>query len=114
VYEALERVLGTAPGDVHLLLDWITTAWRCAFPSLDLTQREEAAKWNTFQEAIQLMRQLGVLWFIHNEVDTSQDALIIPQFKRILIKGVPPHKINLAGPLLNCRNVSEVIDLFKG
>lgn len=97
VYDALEQVLDMARGNVRLLLDWITTIWSYAFPLLDLTQFEAAAKWNASQEAIQLERQVGELWFIYNQVATPQVALFIPQLKRILIKGAPPHmRINLA------------------
>jgi hypothetical protein len=44
VFDALESILDSPEGDMHPLLDWITAAWRYAFPSLDLTQFEASAK----------------------------------------------------------------------
>lgn len=61
------------------------------------------------------MRKLGVLWLTHDEAATPQAAPYMPQFKRILNKGALPHvRINLAGPLQNCRTISEVMNFFKG
>ena len=70
VVNALEHVLVSSQGDTHPLLDWITEAWRHAFPSLDLTQFEASAKWNNLQEAIQLARKLGAFYFIYNQEST--------------------------------------------
>jgi hypothetical protein len=70
VFDALEQVLGTSWGDMHSMLDWITAARRHVVPSLDLTQFEASAKWNSLQETIQLARKLGVLYFTYNQVPT--------------------------------------------
>ena len=70
VSNALEQVLDNFQGDTYPLLNWITAAWRYALLSLDLTQFEASAKWNSLQEAIQLARKLGVLYFTYNQVPT--------------------------------------------
>lgn len=114
VAEALEHVIETARGDTHPLLDWITAAWRVAYPNLDLTQFETAGQWQTYTQAIRQARKLGILYFIYNEVPTPQAAPLIPQFKRILLKGAPQNmKMSLAGPLQNCQTVADAIEFFK-
>lgn len=85
IFEALEHCLDTSRGDTHPLLDWVTAAWRYAFPSLDLTQFETAGKWSTYQEAINTCRKLGILWFIYNQAPTPQAAPLTPAFKCLLI-----------------------------
>jgi hypothetical protein len=55
-------------------------------PFLDVTQFEPSAKWNNLQEAIQLARKLGVLYFIYNQVPIPQAAPMLAQFRKILLK----------------------------
>ena len=114
IAEALEHCLNVSQDDTQPLLDWITAAWRHAFPTMDLTQFEAAGKWMTYQEGIQLARKLGILYFIDNETNTPQAAPLIPQFKKIIIKKAPPHlRMSLAGPIQNCQTVAEAIIFFK-
>ncbi|XP_059101848.1 uncharacterized protein LOC131895456 [Peromyscus eremicus] len=114
VSEALEHVIETSKGDTHPLLDWITAAWRFAFPTLDLTQFESAAQWTTYAQAIKQCRKLGILYFIYNQVPTPQAAPFTPQFKKIIIKGAPAHlKMSLAGPLQACQTISDAMEFFK-
>lgn len=115
IYDALEHVLDAARGDTHSLLDWITAAWRLAFPTLDLTQFEAAATWNTYQDAIGILRKLGILWFIYNQVPTPLASPLQPEFKKIIVKGAPPHlKMSLVGSLQGCRTIDEAVQFFKG
>lgn len=100
IYEALEQVLEASRGETKPLLDWLTSAWRFAFPTLDLTQFEAAGKWVTYQDAISPTRKLGILYYIYNEVETPQASTMIPGFAKIILKGAPAHlRASLAGPV---------------
>ena len=114
VFEALQQTLETAAGDTHPLLDWITAAWRLAFPSLDLTQFETSAKWHTYSEAINICRKLGVLWHIYNQAPTPQAAPMTPAFIRVVIKGAPPHlQMSLTTGLQASQTIGDAIRHFK-
>lgn len=114
IYEALEHCLDTSKGDTYPLMDWITAAWRLAFPTLDLTQFETAGKWNTYAEAIAICRKLGILWFIYNQAATPQASPMLPAFKKIIIKGAPPHlRMSLTGSIQGCNTVADTIQFFK-
>lgn len=114
MFEALEHILESSRGDTHLLLNWITAAWRHVLPSSDLTQFEASVKWNALQEAIQLARQPGVLYYIYSQVPTTLAASMLPQFRKILFKGAPQHlRMTLAGPLQGSQAVADTIDLLK-
>ena len=96
------------------MLDWITAARRHVVPSLDLTQFEASAKWNSLQETIQLARKLGVLYFIYNQVLTTKAAPMLAQFRKILLKGAPQHlRMTLAAPLQGCQIMADAIDFLK-
>lgn len=114
VTEALEHVIEMSKEDNHPLMDWVTAAWRLAFPTLDLTQFEAKGKWSDYGEAIQLCRKLGVLYLIYNQVPTPQASPLTPQFKKIILKGAPPNlKLSIAGPLQACTTIAEAIRMFK-
>ena len=111
MFDALESILDSPEGDMHPLLDWITAVWRYVFPSLDLTQFEAPEKCNNLQEAIQLARKLGVLYFTYNQVPTPEAAPTLAQFLKTPLKGAPQHlRMTLAGPLQECQTVADVID----
>lgn len=114
VFDALEHVLHVGRNDTHPLLDWITAAWRLAYPHLDLTQFETAGQWDTYEKVIRILRKLGMLYFIYNAIPTPQAAPMIPSFRRIVIKGAPNNiRMTIAGPLANCLTVSDAITYFK-
>ena len=81
--------------------------------SLDLTQFEASAKWNSIQEVIQLANNLGVLYFIY-QAPIPQTAPILAQFRKILLKGAPQHvRVTLAGILQGCQTVANAIEVLK-
>lgn len=114
VYDALDHVLQVGRGDTHPLLDWITAAWRLAYPTLDLTQFETAGQWDSYDKVIRVLRKLGMIYCIYNAVSTPQAAPLLPSFRRIIVKGAPNNiKMTIAGPLSNCATIADAINYFK-
>ena len=67
VNEALRVILEVEEKEhVDSLFGWIARAWRRAFPSLDVDSFGAQTKWNTADEAIHLLRKMGVLYMLHH------------------------------------------------
>lgn len=114
VLEALEILLEKSKGITRPLLDWITAAWRLAFPTLDLTTLESQARWNSWDEAMRICKKLGILYFVYHSITTPLAAPMTPAFRKILVKGAPPHlKVSLISPLQSCQTLQDAVDVVK-
>jgi hypothetical protein len=62
IHEGLLMALEACPEATRTLFAWITEAWRNTVPDMDMSSVEaEAVQWRNLDEAIKLVRKVGIL-----------------------------------------------------
>jgi hypothetical protein len=76
IHEGLLMTLEVHPEVIRTLFTWIREAWRNTVPDMGMSLVEvEAVQWRNLDEAIKLVRKVGVLYKVyHPEIRTPLGA----------------------------------------